>query len=73
MNATGITKLKFVILATALIPAICGQQRQAYRAPRLPGTQYPDLNGIWEVLNTANWNLEPHAAGPSPCPRHWEP
>ena len=22
----------------------------------------PDLNGIWQVLNSANWNLEPHAA-----------
>jgi hypothetical protein len=65
--------LKFAIFATVLITAICvrpaaGQQRQAYRAPRLPGTQYPDLNGVWEVLNTANWNLEPHAAGPSPLP-----
>ncbi|HLX44410.1 MAG TPA: hypothetical protein VKR43_13290 [Bryobacteraceae bacterium] len=24
--------------------------------------QKPDLNGIWQVLNTANWNLEGHAA-----------
>ena len=45
-----------------------GQQPQTYRAPRLPGTQNPDMNGIWEVLNTANWDLEPHAAGPSPFP-----
>jgi hypothetical protein len=22
----------------------------------------PDLNGIWQVLNEANWNLEPHVA-----------
>ena len=22
----------------------------------------PDLNGIWQVLNEANWNLEPHIA-----------
>ncbi len=20
----------------------------------------PNLNGIWQVMNTANWNLEPH-------------
>ena len=44
-------------------------QPPAYQAPRLPGTQQPDLNGIWQALNTANWNLESHSAGPSPVPR----
>ncbi len=44
------------------------QQRPAYRAPRLPGTQTPDLNGIWQAINSANWDIEPHAAGPSPFP-----
>jgi hypothetical protein len=28
--------------------------------PRLGGK--PDLNGVWQVLNEANWNLEPHIA-----------
>src|SRR5215475_1805864 len=50
------------------IPATA-QQLPAYRAPRLPGTQIPDLNGIWQAVNSANWDLEPHAAGPSPFPR----
>jgi hypothetical protein len=27
----------------------------------------PNLNGIWQTANTANWNLEPHSAGPSPA------
>ena len=44
------------------------QQPSAYRAPRLPGTQTPDLNGIWQAVNSANWDLEPHAAEPSPFP-----
>jgi hypothetical protein len=22
----------------------------------------PDFNGVWQVLNTANYNLEPHGA-----------
>jgi len=26
----------------------------------------PNLNGIWQAMNTANWDLEPHAAGPNP-------
>jgi hypothetical protein len=34
---------------------------QAYRAPRGPGGK-PDLNGIWQALNEANWDLEAHAA-----------
>jgi hypothetical protein len=34
----------------------------AYRAPRGPDGKHPDLNGVWQVMNTANWNIEPHAA-----------
>jgi hypothetical protein len=34
----------------------------AYRATRLPGTTHPDLNGVWQVMNTAGWDIEPHAA-----------
>ena len=33
-----------------------------YKAPRLPGTPYPDLNGIWEALATANWDMQDHEA-----------
>ncbi len=33
----------------------------AYRAPRLPDG-HPDLNGIWQALNEANYDLEPHMA-----------
>lgn len=39
-----------------------------YRAPRLIGTQNPDLNGIWQAVNTANWNIEPHPPGPALFP-----
>jgi hypothetical protein len=31
--------------------------------PRLGGK--PDLNGVWQTLNTANWDLEPHMAKPA--------
>jgi hypothetical protein len=34
----------------------------AYRAARLPGTTHPDLNGVWQVMNQAGWDIEPHAA-----------
>jgi len=34
----------------------------AYRAPRGPDGRHPDLNGVWQVMNSANWDIEPHAA-----------
>ena len=27
---------------------------------------HPNLNGIWQALNEANWDLEGHGARPSP-------
>jgi hypothetical protein len=33
----------------------------SYRAPRTPDGK-PDLNGIWQVLNTAAWDLQDHTA-----------
>ncbi|MDB5419567.1 MAG: hypothetical protein JWP50_2986 [Phenylobacterium sp.] len=38
------------------------QAAVAYRAPRGPDRVHPDLNGVWQVMNTAGWNIEPHAA-----------
>jgi hypothetical protein len=37
---------------------------QAYRAPRTPDGK-PDLNGIWQALNEANYDLEGHMARPA--------
>ena len=37
----------------------------AYRAPRTADGK-PNLNGIWQATNSANWDLEAHSAGPSP-------
>lgn len=34
----------------------------AYKAPRGPDGKRPDLNGVWQVMNGANWDIEPHAA-----------
>ncbi|MDP3740251.1 MAG: hypothetical protein Q8R02_22890 [Hyphomonadaceae bacterium] len=33
-----------------------------YKAPRGPDGAHPDLNGVWQVLNTANYNIEAHPA-----------
>ena len=39
-----------------------------YRAPRA-ADGHTDMNGIWQALNTANWNLQDHAAYAGPM---WE-
>jgi hypothetical protein len=38
-------------------------EAQAPRGPRTADGK-PDLNGIWQALNTANWDIEEHAARP---------
>jgi hypothetical protein len=49
------------LLAVSAIPA-AGQT--PYRAPRADGGK-PDLNGIWQVINEANYDLEGHNARPA--------
>src|SRR2546422_3531104 len=39
-------------------------QTPAYRAPRAPDGK-PDLNGIWQALNEANYDIEMHGARPA--------
>ena len=45
-------------------PVPAAGQFPPYRAPRLPGTNQPDLNGIWQVLTSADWDLQGHDAQP---------
>src|ERR1700682_2004140 len=50
------------LIAVTAIP-LAGQA-PAYRAPRT-GDGKPDLNGIWQALNEANYDLEAHMARPA--------
>ena len=34
----------------------------SYKAPRAPDGKHPDLNGIWQALNEAHWDVERHMA-----------
>ena len=54
-------RLTVAMVAAVLMAA--GLHAQDYRAPRAPDGR-PDLNGIWQALNSAHWNIEPHPAGP---------
>ena len=52
-----------VVAVAAAWPAA---QDSTYRAPRLEGTDRPDLNGIWQAVGTAHWDVEDHVAQPAP-------
>jgi len=60
------------VVATALapilltIPAAAQAPAPAYKAPRLKGTTNPDLNGLWQALTEANWDIQAHAAQAGP-------
>jgi hypothetical protein len=55
-----------VLLAAASIAA-AQAPAAAYRAPRTPDGR-PNLNGIWQALNEANWDIEAHHTASSPYP-----
>jgi hypothetical protein len=50
--------------ATGQAPAARGAT--GGRVPHNAWDNRPNLNGVWQVLNTANWNLEDHAASAGP-------
>jgi hypothetical protein len=57
-----------VLLATAVLVSaasyvsLTGQTRSP-ALPRVNGK--PDLNGIWQAMNTANWDIQAHSARPA--------
>ena len=56
------------ILATAFFLAVttaASAQTPGYRAPRTKDGK-PNLNGIWQAVNEAYWDLEGHSAAPGP-------
>ena len=55
------TRSALAVMMTIGVVPLAGQ---AYRAPRAPDGK-PDLNGIWQALNEANYDLEGHMARPA--------
>ncbi len=53
------------LLALSMTVLSAVSQGQTYRAPRTADGK-PNLNGIWQALNSANWNLQGHAAAQGP-------
>ena len=64
--ALGVLPAAITVLGQAARgPAPAPAQAPAYRAPRTKDGK-PDLNGIWQAVNSANWDIEGHGAAPGP-------
>ena len=59
MKASVVAGVAIVAVTIAAIPSVTGQARTP-GVPRVNGK--PDLNGIWQTINTANWNIQAHTA-----------
>jgi hypothetical protein len=59
--ATAAMMLLLTTVELGVVPTASGAE--AYEAPRTSDGK-PNLNGIWQALNTANWDLQEHAARP---------
>lgn len=68
----GITRLATVAAAAVAVasvgssPALADHHEEAAAMDRIGDA--PNFNGVWQVMNSANWSLEPHSAGPNPLP-----
>jgi hypothetical protein len=60
-NFASVAAASIIALQLAVIPT--ASEAQAYKAPRTADGK-ANLNGIWQALNTANWDLQEHAARP---------
>jgi hypothetical protein len=53
------------IASMALLAVVTAAAQTIYRAPRT-GDGKPNLNGIWQAMNTADWDIQAHAAAAGP-------
>jgi hypothetical protein len=66
--AGGLTIMSAAVAAGllfAMAPVPAQAQAPAYKAPRTKDGK-ADLNGIWQAMNTADWDLRAHAAAQGP-------
>jgi hypothetical protein len=52
---------RILVAALALLAAAAAHAQVRTEIPRAANGR-PDLSGVWQALNTAHWNLEPHTS-----------
>lgn len=50
----------------SILAVTAAAQAPPYKAARLAGTDRPNLDGLWQALTEANWDIQAHAAQPGP-------
>jgi hypothetical protein len=55
-------RLSMILVVATALAATVPHDSEAQQPKRING--HPNLNGIWQAMNTAHWNLEAHAASP---------
>ena len=55
------------IVVLSLVTGLRSAEPAGYGGARTPEGQ-PDLNGIWQAVNTANWDIQDHEARQGPLP-----
>jgi hypothetical protein len=56
------TIIAFCLIFLLANQVSCTDSNEPWKAPRGPGGINPDLNGIWQALNEANYDIERHVA-----------
>jgi hypothetical protein len=56
------------LFTVVIVAATASAQTPSYKAPRTADGK-PNLSGIWQALNTANWDIQGHAAAAGPLPQ----
>jgi len=65
-NVLGYAVVASLVLGLVFVAAMSTiAQTSAYRAPRTADGK-PNLNGIWQAVNSANWDLQGHAGAKGP-------
>ena len=63
IRARGWVHVTIVAGSVLFWAAAAASGQTAAKIPRMPDGK-PNLNGIWQAMNTANWDLQDHAARP---------